>query len=236
MQATTQTSPDVVPTPPATPRPITITTVGADGKAQTISLPRTQDEVDALVRQREEISNQLTNVNERRQELVNEIRASPGGVARTGLEDRVRILDQRLVQLESDLAVTGRQLAGVPADLVAFAQREVPSPPSQNSADWEEGIAFGTFFTLMGMTIVYAIRRWRRRKQPKNRASELPSDSAQRLERLEQGMEAIAIEIERVSEGQRFVTRLLSESRTPAVQPLQRGVESGSPETIGRQT
>jgi hypothetical protein len=33
----------------------------------------------------------------------------------------------------------------------------------------------------------------------------------ERLERIEQGMDAIAIEVERVSEGQRFVTRLLSE-------------------------
>jgi hypothetical protein len=33
------------------------------------------------------------------------------------------------------------------------------------------------------------------------------------MERLEQGMEAIAIEVERISEGQRFVTRLLSETR-----------------------
>ena len=233
MQATTQTSPVVVETPPATAGPITITTVGADGKAQTISVPRTQAEVDALVRQREEISDQLSNVNERRQELVNEIRSSPGGVARTGLEDRVRILDQRLVQLESDLAVTGRQLAGAPADLVAFSQREVPGPPSGGNGDWEEGIAFGTFFTLLGMGIIYGFRRWRRRKQPKTRTSDLPSDSAQRLERLEQGMEAIAIEIERVSEGQRFVTRLLSESRHPAAQPLPQTVQS---ETIGRQT
>ena len=37
-------------------------------------------------------------------------------------------------------------------------------------------------------------------------------ESSQRLERLEQGMDAIAIEIERVSEGQRFVTKLLSEA------------------------
>jgi hypothetical protein len=43
----------------------------------------------------------------------------------------------------------------------------------------------------------------------------MPSESAQRLERLEQGMESIAIEIERVSEGQRFVTRLLSEGQSP---------------------
>lgn len=214
MQATTQSAPEA-PAAPATPRPTSITTVGADGKAQTISVPKTQTEVDALVRQRDEISSQLTNVNERRQELVSEIRASPDGVARTGLEDRLRILDQRLIQLESDLAITGRQLAGAPADLVAFAQRETPSPVSRSSSDWEEGLMTGGFFTLLAVGVYTLIRRYRRRKQPKKRTSELPSDSAQRLERLEQGMEAIAIEIERVSEGQRFVTKLLSESPQP---------------------
>jgi hypothetical protein len=214
MQATTQSTPEA-PLAPAAPRPTSITTVGADGKAQTISIPKTQADVDALIRQRDEISNQLTNVNERRQELVQEIRSSPDGVARTGLEDRVKILDQRLIQLESDLAVTGRQLAGAPADLVQFAERGHFPPPNPEGDDWEEGLAVGVFVSLMTVGAVYAFRRWRRRKQPKARANELPSDSAQRLERLEQGMEAIAIEIERVSEGQRFVTKLLSESPQP---------------------
>jgi hypothetical protein len=38
-----------------------------------------------------------------------------------------------------------------------------------------------------------------------------PAESGERLERIEQAVDAIAIEVERVSEGQRFVTRLLSE-------------------------
>ena len=214
MQATTQSAPEA-PLAPAAPRPTAITTVGADGKTQTITIPRTQAEVDALVRQREEISDQLINVNERRQELVSEIRSSPDGVARTGLEDRVRIIDQRLVQLESDLATTGRQLAGAPADLVAFSERATAPPSNQSGGDWDEGMAAGSFMTLFGVAVIYGFTRWRRRKNPRPRKNELPSDSAQRLERLEQGMDAIAIEIERVSEGQRFVTKLLSEQAQP---------------------
>jgi hypothetical protein len=35
--------------------------------------------------------------------------------------------------------------------------------------------------------------------------------AAQRLERLEQAVDTIAIEIERISENQRFTTKLLSE-------------------------
>ena len=41
----------------------------------------------------------------------------------------------------------------------------------------------------------------------------LASDA--RLERLEHAVESIAIEIERVSEGQRFVTKLMSEKAQP---------------------
>jgi hypothetical protein len=39
-------------------------------------------------------------------------------------------------------------------------------------------------------------------------------ETTARLERMEQAMDAIAIEIERVSEGQRFVTRLLADGKT----------------------
>jgi hypothetical protein len=37
------------------------------------------------------------------------------------------------------------------------------------------------------------------------------AQTAQHLERLEESVDAIAIEVERISEGQRFVTKLLSE-------------------------
>ncbi|MBA2687522.1 MAG: hypothetical protein H0U64_05435 [Gemmatimonadaceae bacterium] len=38
---------------------------------------------------------------------------------------------------------------------------------------------------------------------------------SQRLERVESSIEAIAVEMERVGEGQRFVTKLLSERKLP---------------------
>jgi hypothetical protein len=41
----------------------------------------------------------------------------------------------------------------------------------------------------------------------------IPADVAQRLERIERAVEAVAIEVERISEGQRFTTKLLSEGR-----------------------
>lgn len=48
----------------------------------------------------------------------------------------------------------------------------------------------------------------------------LPSDVGERLERMEHAIDSIAIEVERISEGQRFTTKLLSErQRDPAVLP-----------------
>jgi hypothetical protein len=51
------------------------------------------------------------------------------------------------------------------------------------------------------------IRRWER--QPLHPT--VPPEVSARLERIEQAVEAVAIEVERISEGQRFTTKLLSE-------------------------
>jgi hypothetical protein len=44
-------------------------------------------------------------------------------------------------------------------------------------------------------------------------------EAQQRLERLEQAVDAIALELERVGEGQRFVTRLLAERESKGKAP-----------------
>ena len=66
----------------------------------------------------------------------------------------------------------------------------------------------------IGIPIARAIvRRMDREVQP----SSLPPDVAGRLERMEQTIDSIAIEVERISEGQRFTTKLLAERN--ATQP-----------------
>ena len=210
MQATTQSQAEATAVPPQPPRPATITTIGADQKPLTLSSPATQSEVEALVRQRSELSDQLAGATNRREGLVSQLESAPSGVARTGIEERIKVLDQRILQLESDLASTGRLVALAPGDLVAIASRN-NAPPEGGGDDFEEGLMVGVFLAIGFVAVVTAIRRFRRRKHKPVKKTELGAES-QRLERLEQGMEAIAIEIERVSEGQRFVTKLLSEA------------------------
>jgi hypothetical protein len=43
----------------------------------------------------------------------------------------------------------------------------------------------------------------------------IPTEVTSRLERIEQAVDAVALEVERISEGQRFTTKLLSEGKGP---------------------
>lgn len=60
----------------------------------------------------------------------------------------------------------------------------------------------------IGIPLVRALgRRW----EKEARFPQTDPDQAQRLAHIEQAIDAMAVEIERISEGQRFVTRLLSD-------------------------
>ncbi|HXF25451.1 MAG TPA: hypothetical protein VN602_13060 [Gemmatimonadaceae bacterium] len=65
---------------------------------------------------------------------------------------------------------------------------------------------------IVGWTIVAFTRARRGKVIATNPSPELLQPVEQRLQRLEQTTEAIALEVERVAEGQRFVTKLLSDA------------------------
>jgi len=54
-------------------------------------------------------------------------------------------------------------------------------------------------------------RAFARRMEQGQSAPRVPSDVSARLERMEQAIDSIAVEVERISEGQRFTTKLLAE-------------------------
>lgn len=63
---------------------------------------------------------------------------------------------------------------------------------------------------VLGLPYVRGIvRRWDR----EGAAPRIPSDISARLERMEHAIDAISVEVERISEGQRFTTKLLSENK-----------------------
>jgi orotate phosphoribosyltransferase len=68
-------------------------------------------------------------------------------------------------------------------------------------------------FIVIGLTIVGLplARALARRMDRESALPKVPPEVMQRLERMEHAIESIAIEVERISEGQRFTTKLLSE-------------------------
>ena len=78
-------------------------------------------------------------------------------------------------------------------------------------------VMFGSIpVIVIGLPIA---RAYARRMERRDALPAVPSDVNARLERMEQAIDSIAIEVERISEGQRFTTKLLSE-RVPAPDAL----------------
>ncbi len=80
---------------------------------------------------------------------------------------------------------------------------------------------------LGGMAMVLAIvigkplvSAWAKKLENESKRPAVPADVSNRLERMEQSIDAIAVEVERISEGQRFTTKLLSESTNTPIPPV----------------
>ena len=76
---------------------------------------------------------------------------------------------------------------------------------------------------IAGMAMIVAIvlgiplvRAYTKRVENRGATPQLSGDVTARLERIEHAIDAMAVEVERIAEGQRFTTKLLSERSTNA--------------------
>lgn len=131
--------------------------------------------------------------------------------------------EMQLLQYKMDLASAKADLASVRSELAARKGQpqapqthiEVPPPLPRTFLDRIDPDALTAAFivtvlaVLMPLSIGLSRRLWRRGAAP----SPTPTDDqiAPRLDRLEHAVDAIAIEVERISESQRFVAKVLAE-------------------------
>ena len=198
-------SPQALPLPPALPAP-PATVAGA--------APLTGTEIRQLQQRRSELSSQLNSAEGRRDRLVEEIAKTPAGPMRAGLEERVKLLDQRILQIETDIMTTGRTLAMNPRAVGVTETVGVPARGLRlNGPALVPFAAVFSMFLLAPLAFAVARRIWR--GSPPAIVRRDPASDA-RLERIEQAVDAIAIEIERISEAQRFQNKLLGEGQAAA--------------------
>ena len=130
------------------------------------------------------------------------------------MDERIATVDKSLA--EADAAVA--KAAAVPGAVVE------PPVIINRSTDFEElaGIGMGlAALLLFPVMIAYTRRIWRRSAKV---VMTLPAELMERLQRLEGSMESVAVEVERIGEGQRFMTRVLAEA------PEARGAITGARE------
>ncbi|MDB4874366.1 MAG: hypothetical protein JWM41_812 [Gemmatimonadetes bacterium] len=214
---TPTTSPAQAPTPPAVP-PVPPVQGGPVIAGQVGPAPS----LDALMGQERVLQEQLNVLLAQRVGLGTQLRLIRGG-------DRAGVMDQ-IRDVNAQIAKTSGDLANVKAQIAMRQGRPVPQtmePPTfpapagrRGGIDQDNVTAVIIVFmlaVLMPISIGITRRLWRR--TPKDNGAPLSDLVSPRLERLEQAVDAIAIEIERISEGQRFVTKVLVERPGSIRQP-----------------
>jgi hypothetical protein len=212
----------------------------APGKAPVVagaarSAPSASSVYEGFKAQRNELNNQLEGLQSTRQGINNELEDMPASAPqRPGLEARLKEVDQQISAVDQMLAGNAAQIAkaaAIPGAVVQVPPRIPEGPPE------EVYVLSGIFMVvvLFPLSIALAKRIWRRSAAV---VTSFPRDLADRLSRMEQAVEATAVEVERIGEGQRFLTRLFTEGEgarvigAGAAQPLEREQQAKSPERL----
>jgi hypothetical protein len=225
---------DAVPAPPApapvlapAPAPTQITTTVA-GQPVTGS-PRAIYQ--AVREKREVLGDQMNRLLNRRENVVEQLHSGNVDPAeRAALEQHLTEVNARIIAMEKTLHAADAEVAaaaGVPG-------ASVPERVERGGGNNEEAMAIGAAF--MGIAIVIIAIAWARRlwKGATNVVAKLPAEFEARFARMEDSLDAVAIEVERVSEGQRFLSKVFSDPSARALgvgaaQPIETRAEAKEP-------
>lgn len=202
------------------------------GTNQAVPAPATRAELQALVQRRDELNDQVRSLTERTgrlmQERMNASATNSNEVVRdltaqiAELSARTRRLEGEKLRADDAISEALARGLGTTDEAGGVSTIVIPPPfrtdvPPFNS-DREE-IAAMFAGGLLGVTLL-SMFLWRmatRRAERKFGKARVASGEAEGVKELRHAVEAIAVEVERISEGQRFVTALLSEKAKPGL-------------------
>lgn len=227
------------------------TTVGSGQAAPAIApaartaIPQTRAELNGLVAKRSELERQLEQLTERRQELFTQ-RQRMGRQEGQGHDNRIALLDEQTTQIEREVLQLNTVIAQGTAVVNATGEeftattqpssRELIRQARSGAADAVMETMFGSAAGLLAIYVLWrGFRRfiWKRKPVPPPTAQAVV-DQSPRLEQLQQSVDVIALEVERISEAQRFLAKVINERATAigagGAQPVSAKSRDAAPE------
>lgn len=192
-----------------------------------------QSTVEMLTEQRHALQQQVEQLLSRRNLLFAQFRNTSEGRARGELESRMSEIDGRLSRLDDQIehlnaqitqAMSGGSGERVAVEVPRVVRGQISVPPvifpGQRGPDMREigGIMAAEAVALVLIGLAFWRFGMRRMRQQVERA--IGKQSGQ-LDQLQQAIDVIGVEVERISEGQRYVAKVLGEGSAPAARVLQ---------------
>lgn len=147
-----------------------------------------------------------------RADLVEQLETTTGA-RHQAVEERLTTNALRMERLEIQIKAAETQLAALRGGTVAEPRMTIPPPFQQGPSFPEELIAIPALFIIcigLPLAIAYARRIWRRAGDT---GAALPHEVLDRLNRMDQNIDAIALEVERIGESQRFLAKQTEKER-----------------------
>lgn len=160
--------------------------------------------------QRNVLTDQLDDLEDTRAEITRNLLQVPASSPERS------VLESRLAEVNKQISVVDGMLASNSASLAqaAAVPGAIVEPPRvvRQGPDEEVVAILGALFmviVLLPLSVALARRIW---KKSVTAVVTFPRELADRLSRMEQALEATSLEVERIGEGQRFLTRLLTDA------------------------
>jgi hypothetical protein len=192
---------------------ITLVEKPGGGLLATRSSDLTAQDVQAMRVRLNDLRSELQDAAERRNSIAGRLREADID-ARQGYQDRLKVLDARILTIENEITRVGRELAAAPSSALIEAQPARAQGPDPNEIaaqvvdDIVPIVAILSVFVLAPLALAISRFLWKR-STPAPQAIRSDHATQERLEQLQQAVDAIAIEVERISEGQRYVTKVI---------------------------
>jgi len=200
-------------------------------------------DLDALTAQRSELQSQMESLSRRRNQLDEQRHVAPSGEARAQIEARIAELDVRSARLDGQIQglndqiveAMGRVGSGRPVivDVPRVTTQQISIPPFDGSMFRQRGPDMRQVGGIMAAEavalVLIGVVAWRfGMKRMREQFDRVFMQQASQMNQLQQAVDVIGIEVERISEGQRYVAKMLTDG-SPGAMPVARREMGAAP-------